>query len=101
MRIDDRDSVKAPASRTGATRESGRAEPARRFEGTGVEGTDGDQVAFAHQQSLLARALEAGVAERQQKVEQLRQQVQAGTYYVDARELGRAIIRELVGGEAG
>lgn len=101
MRIDDRDAVKTPASRSGAARESGRSGPARHSGDFAVEESGGDQVALAHRQTLLERTLEVGKAERQRRIEQLKADVQSGAYRVDAGELSRAIVNEMLGGESG
>ncbi len=64
--------------------------------GVSSSGSDGDDVQLSGLAGLLKSA-SGGSAERAQKTHKLAQQVQAGTYQVDAKALSRRLVDEMLG----
>ncbi|MCX6621005.1 MAG: flagellar biosynthesis anti-sigma factor FlgM [Acidobacteria bacterium] len=64
--------------------------------GVSSSSSDGDDVQLSGLTGLLKSA-SSGSAERAQKTRKLAQQVQAGTYQVDAQALSRRLVDEMLG----
>ncbi len=94
MRIDNRDLKNLPTPPQRATRVRPSDEAARSFGFDG--GNDADQIELDDRRRVVDEAMTADAAAREAKVQRLTQEVRAGTYQVDAQELSRAIVNDMI-----
>jgi anti-sigma28 factor (negative regulator of flagellin synthesis) len=87
-----------PGGSAGATDSTQRTQEGQRSQQpaapSATETRSSDQTSTARRSELLSRAAETNAAERQQRLEHLREQVRSGRYHADAHEVSRGIIRE-------
>jgi len=67
--------------------------------GEAIAGEHGDSVALSSAASQVHQALSAGADARAARVQQLRQQIEAGQYAIDPATIGNALLDAGIAGE--
>jgi len=98
MRIDNRElkNIPAPPQRAARVPRTGESDRSISY-----QGGDSDQIELDDRRRVVNEALTADAAAREAKVQRLAAEVQAGTYQVDAQELSRAIVSDMIAGGGG
>lgn len=93
MRITD---GSAPGNIDGASSKIKDTSPAHSTSGQGItaENRPGDKLSFGRGQELVQLAFELGTASRQDRVTEVRTQLEQGTYRVEAQDVSRGILHE-------
>lgn len=96
MRVDDRNLTSIPAAESGRTQEAQRTsrEDGARSVSSGENNGSGDQVELSSTLGSLSRAMSAYGSDRQNRVEELAGQYQAGSYEPDSVGTSRGLISE-------
>lgn len=97
MRIGDSSSSEQVNATNSKVKDTAAAGSTERNAATGAAGS-GDVISTSRGQELVHLAFELGAASRQGRVEQVRSQVESGTYQVDPRDVSRGILLEALTG---
>ncbi|MCX6619803.1 MAG: flagellar biosynthesis anti-sigma factor FlgM [Acidobacteria bacterium] len=94
MRIDNRDlkNIPTPPQRATRVRPSGEIARPSGYDG----GSDSDHIELDDRRWVVEEALTADAAAREAKIQRLSQDVRAGTYEVNAEELSRTIVNDMI-----
>jgi anti-sigma28 factor (negative regulator of flagellin synthesis) len=98
MRIYDRDLTGTTSAETGRSQETQRADRDTTAASKQSSSSSGDRVELSSGLAIVSRALAAYGSNRGQKVQQLTEQVQSGTYNPSSMAISQSMVAQALGG---
>jgi anti-sigma28 factor (negative regulator of flagellin synthesis) len=98
MRIYDRDLTGTTSAEAGRSQETQKADRDTTATSTQSSSSTGDRVELSSGLAVVSRALSAYGTDRANKVQQLTEQVQSGTYNPNSMAISQSLVAQALGG---